>query len=108
MSIELHKLHMKVFEDINKLNDKVQKDGFITPYEQGFKDGLGVILFNINEDIELYRNNKSGVAYRVIGVTNQNSARDDFPETTVYLDYENLQLWSRPTKEFLDKNTKID
>lgn len=60
----------------------------------------------MTEQLPKFRNNKSGKIYTLFLITNQNSERDDFPETYVYFD-EERNWWSRAAIDFLKKNTKI-
>lgn len=60
----------------------------------------------MTEQLPKFRNNKSGKIYTLFMITNENSDREDFPETYVYFDDER-KWWSRPAISFLEKNTRI-
>lgn len=59
------------------------------------------------EKLPEFKNKRSGKIYTVFMITNQNSTREDFPETVVYFD-EDKKWWSRPLVEFLDKNECVE
>ena len=56
--------------------------------------------------LETHLHKESGDCYQLLFITNEESTRDKFVPTAVYID-ESGALWSRPWTEFLDRFIKL-